>query len=170
MQPLSNPGVMYVAIRDKASARALKGNEHLERARKALDGTNTGCLAAMRHLDKADVEFEAANLIVKDIARGFQIESVKQRVGILDKKVEEQIVGFQGQWMGAMMGTSAAKLKHQLPRMYAMLSEMEKGLEDLDKVARRFPDELADQVAKVRFYRNKLVTIKTYIRNLNESL
>ena len=170
LQPLTDPGVMYLAIREKATARALKGKDYLEQAKKALDGSEEGRKAGLRLLDKADGEFETANLMVKDIARGFQIESVKQRCGMLEKLVEAQLAAIQGQWQGATMDTTKSRLKAQLPQVYARLSEMEKTLDELDQIARRFPEELADEVAKNRAMRNDVASFKTYIRNLADSL
>ncbi len=170
LQPLTNPVVMEQAIRDKASARVLKGKDLLGEAKKAMDGTDEGRKAGVTLLNKAEVEFAAANLLVKGIARGFQVEGAKQRFGGVEKQLQLQINAFNGQMQAAMMQETKTQLKARLPAAYQTLMAMERSLDELNEIARGFPEEMADEVARIQALRNEVMTIKTYIENLAKGL
>jgi len=169
LQPLTNPYVMEFALREKCLSYIDKGKDLLKKAKDANDGTEKGEEKCFDTLDRAETEFTQANLIVKDIARGFLVECTKQRIGVFQKSFGVQAARLNGV-LASLNGMTRTKAKDQCLRAIAQLNVLEKSLNKIDETARKFPDELSQECALCKENRAQINQLRVQLQEFARGL
>ena len=164
LQPLTNPDVFEIVLREKCLVFIEKGKEFLKQAKDANTGTPEGDKAASDLLDKADDQFKTADRLVPDIARGYLVDCVKQRIAVVNNSYTLKAARVQGQLQKFGAPTTDAKTKEAMaPGLQKDLDELLKQLDVLQKLAGQYPDELAQQVAAGKAIRGAINQTKAMI-------
>lgn len=160
LQPLSNAEVMDIALREKCIVYIEKGKVLLKQAKDANTGTPEGDKKSNDLIDQAEEQFQAADRTVKDLARGFLVECVKQRIAIVDNTYRTKVARVQGQLMRLQGMTDRRAQEATAIGLCRELDELLKQLDVIQKLAGQYPDELAQQVASTKEIRKEVTALK----------
>ena len=164
LQPLTNPDVMDIALRETCVASIEKGKGLLKQAKDANTGTPEGDRKAEDLVGKAEEEFKKADRLVKDISRGYLIECVKLRINVLAKPFDTKWATVQGR-VARINAITDAKEKMQIAgTLLRELDDLMKPLDAIQKLAGEYPDELAQQVGQTKAIRNTIDRLKATLR------
>ncbi|HUW58585.1 MAG TPA: tetratricopeptide repeat protein [Planctomycetota bacterium] len=163
LQPLTNALVMKIAMREQCVGYIEKGKELLKKAKDTSDGTEANDKKASELLDEAEAEFERANRLVKDVARGYLIEVVKLRVGIINNTYNIQAARVQGQLL-RLNSIQDTKTQMQLARkLTGEVDELLEQLQKIQKLVQNYPDELSTQLANCKALSGRLRALKAQL-------
>ncbi|KPJ55986.1 MAG: hypothetical protein AMS16_03180 [Planctomycetes bacterium DG_58] len=163
LQSLTNPLVMKIALREKCVTFIEKGKDLLKKAKDTSDGTAANDAKASKLLDEAETEFDRANRIAKDVARGYLIEVVKLRVGILNNAYGIQAARVQGQLL-RLNTIEDTHTKMQLARkLTGELDELLRQLQKIQKLVQEYPDELSTQLARCKALSTRIRALKAQL-------
>ena len=163
LQSLTNPLVMKIALREKCVTFIEKGKDLLKKAKDTSDGTAANDAKASKLLDEAETEFDRANRIAKDVARGYLIEVVKLRVGILNNAYGIQAARVQGQLL-RLNTIEDTNTKMQLARkLTGELDVLLRQLKKIQKLVQQYPDELSTQLARCKALSSRIRALKAQL-------
>lgn len=163
LQSLTNPLVMKIAMREKCVAFIEKGKGLLKKAKDTSDGTTANDQKAGKLLDEAETEFGRANRIVKDVARGYLIEVVKLRVGIINNTYRIKAARVQGQLL-RLNAIQDTRTKMQIARkLTGELDVLLRQLKKIQKLVQQYPDELSTQLARCKALHSRLRALKAQL-------
>ena len=163
LQPLSNAEVMDIALREKCIVYIEKGKALLKQAKDANTGTPEGDKKSGELIDQAEEQFQAADRTVKDLARGFLVECVKQRIAIIDNTYRTKMARVSGQIMRLNGMTDQRNKEVTAIGLCKELDEVLKSLDVMQKLAGKFPDELSQQLAGSKEMRKNLNALKAQL-------
>jgi tetratricopeptide (TPR) repeat protein len=164
LQPLTNPLVMKIALRERCAGYLEKGKDLLKQAKDANNGTPEGSEKTTALLDQADGQFDLANRITADVARGFLVESVKIRVGVVNSQYNIQAGRLQGQ-LARLNAIEDRKVQMRMAVQLAReVDVLLASLDTMEKLASRYPDELSQQIAVCRELRGRLNGLKAQLK------
>ena len=163
LQPLTNPAVMKIAMREQCVDYIEKGKELLKKAKDISDGTEANDKKASELLDEAETEFAKADRLVKDVSRGYLIEVVKLRVGIINNTYQIQAARVQGQLL-RLNSIQDTRTQMKLARKLASeLDHLLGQLQKIQKLVRKYPDELSTQNARCKALSSRLRALKAHL-------
>jgi tetratricopeptide (TPR) repeat protein len=164
LQPLTNPDVMDIALREKCAAYAEKGKGLLKQAKDANTGTPDGDKKAEDLIRQAEDEFGKANRLVKDVSRGFLIECTKLRIAVVAKPFDTKWAAVQGR-VARLNAVTDGKEKMQIAgSILRELDDLGKPLDTIQKLAGQYPDELAQQLGQCKTLRDTIDRLKATLR------
>jgi len=156
MQPLSDEKVMAAALRDKARAIVDQGRRVFEEAKK-VDVVDSD--KALKLFDEAGVYFDQANFLVPDIARSYNVEIVRKKIGAQQKKAMNYLIQFTAvpepsvQVLAGSRRMTAKGRKdwgEYISKLESLLKAAEKHQDQILALAQAYPDELADTIAQTK--------------------
>ena len=160
LQPLSNPEVMDIALRERCIIYIEKGKDYLKQAKDANTGSAEGDKKSVELLDKAEDQFRSADRTVKDLARGFLVECTKLRIEVYSKPFNIRWAKLQG---SISRINTVEDPKEKIATAKGILKEIDdlaKSLDVIQKLAGQYPDELSQQVAQGKNIRNAITQLK----------
>lgn len=165
---LAEPLVLQAALRDRAKVRLSAGAALLEQAKAAEASEPEN---ARRTYLLSMHEFEAADALVPDIARGYEIEVARRRIALLRKDADAEAARFDEELAGlGQRSLPSQTYADKVVRMMRSLRLIDASLDEILAVAQPYSRELLLEIRWAELDKqNILAKLETLTQEFHET-
>jgi hypothetical protein len=159
---LSDPLVLEAALRDRAAGCIQAGSALLSKARQAESADPSAAEAACR---MALAQFDRADALLPNVARGYKVDVIRQRIILLRRTAEQTAAQFDAEV--AALGTrelSRQTYAESLSRMMDHLRAVESDLGAIAQLAQPYAKDLAVELEWAGTDRRTILDMQEMLR------
>jgi hypothetical protein len=159
---LADSRVLTAALHDKAGAFLAEGGRQLDQAR-LLDAGDVQAIE--QACQRALAQFDQADALVMDVARGYRVDVARCRIDVLRRRAQEAAAGFDAELDAlGLQELSRQAYAEKLARLLNAAQQVRQDLELILRLAQPYPRELVMEIRWAQEDRARLRNIQLTLR------